>query len=61
MTILISIFGSVNLMGLGVIGEYIGKILEESRNRPLYWLSHDSAISSDSLDSRKKSLPPKGP
>lgn len=43
MTILISLFGSINLMGLGVIGEYIGKMFQETRNRPLYWLSNDSA------------------
>lgn len=42
MTILISLFGSMNLMGLGIIGEYIGRIYEESKNRPLYWLSDDT-------------------
>lgn len=42
MTILISLFGSMNLMGLGIIGEYIGRIYEESKNRPLYWISDDT-------------------
>jgi glycosyltransferase involved in cell wall biosynthesis len=46
MTILISLFGSMNLMGLGILGEYIGHIYEESKNRPLYWLSYDSAADS---------------
>lgn len=46
MTILISLFGSMNLMGLGILGEYIGHIYEESKNRPLYWLSYDSAVDS---------------
>lgn len=32
----------MNLMGLGIIGEYIGRIYEESKNRPLYWLSDDT-------------------
>jgi dolichol-phosphate mannosyltransferase len=37
-TMLISImfFGSVNLFSLGVIAEYIGKIFEESKQRPLF-------------------------
>lgn len=43
MTILISLFGSFNLMGLGVIGEYVGRIYEEAKDRPLYWLSDDTA------------------
>lgn len=41
-TILISLFGSINLMGLGIMGEYISRIYEETRNRPLYWLSNDT-------------------
>lgn len=47
MTILISIFGSLNLMCLGILGEYIGHVFEETRNRPLYWLSDDSAAHRD--------------
>lgn len=47
MTILISLFGSMNLMGLGVIGEYVGRMFEETRNRPLYWLSDDTAAHVD--------------
>lgn len=42
MTILIAFFGSANLVGLGIIGEYIGRIYEESKNRPLYWISGDT-------------------
>lgn len=42
LTILVSFFGAVNLVGLGIIGEYIGRIYEESKNRPLYWLSSDT-------------------
>lgn len=43
MMIMLSLFGSMNLMGLGIIGEYIGRIFEETRQRPLYWLAGDSA------------------
>ncbi len=47
MTILISLFGSMNLMGLGIIGEYVGRMFEETRNRPLYWLADDTAAHLD--------------
>lgn len=42
MTILIAFFGSANLVGLGIIGEYIGRIYEETKDRPLYWISADT-------------------
>lgn len=44
MTILVSLFGSLNLMCIGILGEYIGHIYNETRHRPLYWLSDDSEI-----------------
>ena len=43
MTILMSVFGSLQLMGLGIIGEYISRIFRETQNRPLYWISGDTA------------------
>ena len=30
------LFGSINLLGISVIGEYVGRILEESRGRPRF-------------------------
>ena len=29
-------FGSLSILGLGLLGEYIGKILEEAKRRPRY-------------------------
>lgn len=34
--------GGLELVGLGIIGEYIGRIFEEVKQRPLYWL--DGAV-----------------
>ncbi len=37
---IILIFNGIILMLLGVIGEYIGRIYDESKNRPLYIIRH---------------------
>lgn len=42
MTILLSLFGSLQLMGIGILGEYISRIFKETQNRPLYWIGKDS-------------------
>ena len=34
--IVISFFSGIQLLSLGVIGEYVGRIYDESRNRPKY-------------------------
>lgn len=34
--VLILFFGSIQLISIGVLGEYIGRIFEQSQNRPLY-------------------------
>jgi polyisoprenyl-phosphate glycosyltransferase len=36
LTVLVSILGGATLMSIGVLGEYIGKLYEQSKNRPLY-------------------------
>ena len=35
-TVLILFFGSAQLLCLGIIGEYVGKIFEQSKHRPIY-------------------------
>jgi len=34
--------GGLNLMSLGIIGEYLGRVAQEVRNRPLYLVAEES-------------------
>ncbi len=55
-TILILFFGGANIMAIGVLGEYIGRIYDEVKQRPLYIISksHNMEIKSKRGYSEKK-------
>jgi dolichol-phosphate mannosyltransferase len=36
LTVLVSLLGGVTLMSIGVLGEYVGKLYEQSKQRPIY-------------------------
>jgi hypothetical protein len=45
--VLTSIIGSVVLMSLGILGQYVGKIYEQSTGRPLYLVSRTFNLDGD--------------
>lgn len=38
MMVVILLFGGLQLMGIGIIGEYLGRMFDETKRRPLYFL-----------------------
>lgn len=36
LTVLISVIGGATLVSIGILGEYVGKLYEQTKNRPLY-------------------------
>ncbi len=58
--VLVSFFSGVQLLTLGVLGEYLGQVLEESKRRPLYLLAdtHLPALVGPAREP-KSSLPPR--
>ncbi|MBV8882603.1 MAG: glycosyltransferase [Chroococcidiopsidaceae cyanobacterium CP_BM_RX_35] len=54
--ILVAIFflGAVQLVSIGILGEYIGRIYEEVKGRPLYTLAEVSGFSDRGLNSKNQ-------
>lgn len=48
--ILLTFFTGVIIFSISIIGSYVGKIFEQSRHRPLYWLSDARNIDLHALD-----------
>jgi dolichol-phosphate mannosyltransferase len=55
-TILVAIFflGAVQLLSIGILGEYVGRIYEEVKHRPLYTLAEVAGFERQSLQANVK-------
>ena len=45
----ISFFSGVQLLTLGIMGEYLGRLYVEAKNRPLYFVSEDTGVQVEQL------------
>lgn len=48
--LLIIFFGGLNLLVLGIIGEYVGDIFDEVKNRPIFWIDRSLGFKTPSVD-----------
>ena len=48
--ILLCFFSGIQLLSLGIIGEYIGKIYTESKRRPRYIIEDIKVYEGDSME-----------
>lgn len=55
MMVAITLFSGVQLLSLGIIGEYIARIYEESRNRPLYIVQEEINFQRSSVSGERNS------
>jgi polyisoprenyl-phosphate glycosyltransferase len=44
--VLVSVLGGATLVSIGILGEYVGKLYEQTKNRPLYLVSRTVNITS---------------
>jgi hypothetical protein len=45
-TVLISFLGGATLISIGVLGQYVGKLYEQTKNRPLFIVSQTINVES---------------
>jgi polyisoprenyl-phosphate glycosyltransferase len=54
MLLAVSFFSGIQLLTLGIIGEYLGRLYVESKSRPLYYIADEVGGVSSSADSEKE-------
>lgn len=52
--LLISLLGGIQLIAFGIMGEYIGRIYEEVRNRPKYLLARKVGTASAKCEEKEE-------
>ena len=57
--VIVSAFGAVQLLCLGILGEYVGRIYVTLQRRPTYYVAHDSLTASEQVDEPTGSATPR--
>ena len=50
LTVLVSLLGGAMLMSIGILGEYVGKVYEQVKNRPIYLVSQTYRFGTTNYD-----------
>jgi len=57
-TVIILFLGSIQLISVGIIGEYLGRVYEEVKRRPLYIIDSSLGIENQQEENRQKNRVP---
>jgi len=57
LTVLISVIGGAMLISIGILGEYVGKLYEQTKNRPIYLVARTLNLQERGADSPRSAIP----